>query len=110
MYSIKVVHRDLKLDNILISFPNLGDSLNKDQLKKINLDTEEFIIKIADLGYSRALEDGERAKTECGTPLLMAPELLFSRTYDYKVDVWALGALYFSLLTNMNVFDATSMK
>lgn len=40
----------------------------------------------------------------------MAPELLFSRAYDYKVDVWALGALYFSLLTNMNVFDANSMK
>ena len=40
----------------------------------------------------------------------MAPEILFARGYDYKVDVWALGALYFTLLTNMYVFSAESMK
>ena len=66
---MKVVHRDLKLDNILISFPNLGESLTKEELKKIDMTQEEFCIKIADLGYSRAIEAGERAKTGCGTPL-----------------------------------------
>ena len=40
----------------------------------------------------------------------MAPEILFAKGYDYKVDVWALGALYFTLLTNMYVFNAESMK
>ncbi len=40
----------------------------------------------------------------------MAPEILFAKGYDYKVDVWALGALYFTLLTNMYVFNAQSMK
>lgn len=74
------------------------------------MEKEEFCIKIADLGYSRAIEEGERAKTGCGTPLQMAPEILFAKGYDYKVDVWALGALYFTLLTNMYVFNAESMK
>ncbi len=69
MYAIKVVHRDLKLDNILVSFPNLGESLSKADLKNIDMETEEFVIKIADLGYSRALDDNEKAKTGCGTPL-----------------------------------------
>ena len=110
MYAIKVVHRDLKLDNILISFPNLVESLSKADLINIDMSKEEFIVKIADLGYSRSLEDGERAKTGCGTPLQMAPEILFQKGYDYKVDVWALGALYFTLLTNMYVFNAESMK
>jgi len=59
---MKVVHRDLKLDNILISFPNLGETLKKDDLKKIDMMQEEFVVKIADLGYSRALEAGERAR------------------------------------------------
>ena len=107
---MKVVHRDLKLDNILISFPNLGENLTKDDLKKIDMSKEEFVIKIADLGYSRALDVGEKAKTGCGTPLQMAPEILFAKGYDYKVDVWALGALYFTLLTNMYVFNAKSMR
>jgi serine/threonine protein kinase len=61
LYALKVVHRDLKLDNILISFPNLGENVTKDQLRKIDMDKEEFVIKIADLGYSRALEIGEKA-------------------------------------------------
>ena len=72
-----MVHRDLKLDNILISFPKLGLSLNKEDLKNIDLEKEEFVVKIADLGFSRALVDGETAKTNCGTPLQMAPEVLF---------------------------------
>ncbi len=63
------MHRDLKLDNILIHFPGQGETLTKEQLKNIDMDKEEFLIKIADLGYSRALEVGEKAKTGCGTPL-----------------------------------------
>lgn len=110
LYQIKVVHRDLKLDNILVHFPNWGDKITKKDLHQMDLDTEEFVVKIADLGYSRAIEVGERAQTGCGTPLQMAPELLFARGYDYKVDVWALGGLYFTLLTNMYVFNAESMK
>ena len=65
---------------------------------------------IADLGYSRTISDGERAITGCGTPLLMAPEILLKQAYDYKVDVWALGALYYSLLTNLHVFNAKSLQ
>lgn len=74
------------------------------------MDKEVFVIKIADLGYSRALEIGEKAQTGCGTPLQMAPEILFAKGYDFKVDVWALGSLYFTLLTSMYVFNADSMK
>lgn len=47
------------------------------------------------------------AQSQLGSPLQMAPEFYFSRDgYDHKVDVWALGALYYTLLTNTHAFAA----
>ena len=48
------MHRDLKLDNILINFPD-RDMPSKEELKAMDLDTEPFCVKIADLGYAREL-------------------------------------------------------
>ena len=49
----KVVHRDLKLANILV--------------------TEEFDIKIADFGFAKLLDEDEYFRSYVGTPLTMAP-------------------------------------
>ena len=51
------MHRDLKLDNILIHFPE-HDLLTKHDLRNMNLNemTEaQYCVKIADLGYAREL-------------------------------------------------------
>ena len=40
----------------------------------------------------------------------MAPETLLGYKYDHKVDVWAVGAIFFTLLTSLFVFDANSMQ
>ena len=40
----------------------------------------------------------------CGTPLYLAPELLQGRKYCDKVDVWALGAMAYELVTRDNPF------
>ena len=54
LYAVNVMHRDLKLDNILVHFPN-HDVLTPHDLGSIDLETEPFQIKIADLGYAREL-------------------------------------------------------
>ena len=94
LYEKKIINRDCKLENILIHFPNRDSALSI-PWNEIDLDKEEFEIKIADFGYARRLEHGETSKSYFGTPLLMAPEVLFGKKYGHKRDVWALGAMYF---------------
>jgi serine/threonine protein kinase len=103
LYEHKVIHRDCKLENLLIHFPERS---NKDTLpwKHIDLENEEFIIKIADFGYSRILGHEDAVEGWYGTPLLMAPEALFGKSYGHKRDVWALGAMYFQLITGKYIF------
>jgi serine/threonine protein kinase len=110
LYEQKVVHRDLKLDNILIHFPKFKDSLTTEELIKLDLATEPFSVKIADLGFSRGLNNNQRLRTSCGTPLLMAPETLFGVGYDFKVDVWAMGVIYYNLITGLFVFNASNLE
>ena len=70
----------------------------------INLETEPFIIKIADFGFAKPLAFGESADRKCGTPLTMAPEVMRNQPYGHKRDVWALGAIFYQLVTGKYVF------
>ena len=56
MYRLRIMHRDMKLDNILVHFPNRSNTepINP---RTIDLENEEFIVKIADLGYAREFKD-----------------------------------------------------
>jgi len=78
----------------LVHFPE-RDSVAKLDITGINISEEPFEVKIADFGYSRELNKNEKTGSWYGSPLLMAPESLFSKGYDHKVDVWALGIIYF---------------
>jgi len=50
------------------------------------------------------MEHDELADRKCGTPLVMAPEVMQNKDYGYKRDVWALGAIFYQLLTGDYVF------
>lgn len=104
------MHRDLKLDNILINFPN-RDIPSKEELKSMDLENEPFSVKIADLGYARELTRAEqgRANSFKGSPLMMAPEQLNTywgrgSGYSHKIDVWAMGVIFYQMLTGMFMF------
>lgn len=56
MQSYKIVHRDLKLANILVG--------------------KGFIVKIADFGFAKLKEDDSLMKSTLGTPITMGPEIL----------------------------------
>lgn len=86
-----VLHRDLKLSNLLLS--------NKSQ------DAE---IKLADFGLARELKNDQFAKTYCGTPLYMAPEILSRNLYDQKSDLYSVGVIIYLFLTGVFPFEAST--
>lgn len=81
MMNVLVIHRDLKLQNIMLHFPTESErilAMSKEQRKKfyksVDLDTIPYQIKIADFGFSKKLKSKSQInKTICGTPLYMAP-------------------------------------
>lgn len=77
LYKVRVMHRDLKLDNILVHFPNRKGKISKEDLVGIDLETEKFVVKIADLGYAREFkkdQEDDRAFSFKGSPLMMPAE------------------------------------
>jgi len=124
-----VIHRDLKLPNVLITFKNLpvdyhrikaqggkSDFSIKDYIK--NLSTADLIgpsekecpiiVKIADLGFARKLDENSMTASHCGTPLLMSPQILLGEFYNHKADVWSLGCCFYELLTGFTPFTGTN--
>ena len=84
MVDSKIIHRDLKLENILVKY--------------INDEKTKYIVKLADYGISRQLDILRTNKmTLIGTPYTMAPELLNCEKYDNKCDLWSLGVIIYQL-------------
>uniref|UniRef100_A0AAY5E8G8 non-specific serine/threonine protein kinase n=1 Tax=Electrophorus electricus TaxID=8005 RepID=A0AAY5E8G8_ELEEL len=77
LHTMKIIHRDLKAGNILL--------------------TLDGNIKLADFGVSaKNMKTLQRRDTFIGTPYWMAPEVVMCETtkdtpYDYKADIWSLG-------------------
>ena len=80
----KVIHRDIKLKNILIKYD-------------MNVPLINFIPKLCDFGFAKVLE-GDITQTKLGTPATMAPEILKNEDYNSKCDLWSLGVIIYQLL------------
>jgi serine/threonine protein kinase len=109
LHKNKIIHRDLKLDNILVHFPDLQDR------KDMNIVKAE--IKIIDFGFARYLRDEDLAQSVLGSPINMAPQLLAKLKkidhqetfgYDDKVDIWSLGTIAYELLVGAPPFTANT--
>ena len=82
IHSKGIVHRDLKLDNIMFVSNNQKD----------------FRLKLIDFGFAQKFDKEKGMTLTLGSPLYMAPELLKKVKYNEKVDIWALGCITYSLI------------
>ncbi|UCF18448.1 MAG: serine/threonine protein kinase [Gemmatimonadota bacterium] len=85
-----IVHRDIKPANLLI--------------------TPEDTIKIVDFGIAK-LVGAQITGTgvSLGTPLYMAPEQVAGQKVDHRADIFALGGVFFAMLTGQSPFEAPTL-
>lgn len=83
-----IIHRDLKPNNVLLSFNACGD----------------IQIKISDFGFAKEVTTGISDIDIAGTRPYMAPEL-FNKSVSTKSDIYAVGVIFYQLLTNRYPYD-----
>mmetsp|Transcript_28370 Transcript_28370/g.39460 ORF Transcript_28370/g.39460 Transcript_28370/m.39460 type:complete len:586 (+) Transcript_28370:140-1897(+) len=83
---LQIVHRDIKLENILIN--------------------DEYVVKLIDFGLARNGNASNDMKSRCGTSYYMAPEVVREHdTYGSPCDVWSAGVVLFAISCGFFPFD-----
>jgi len=83
-----IVHRDLKLENVLYK------------------DIDTNLVKLADFGESK--REKNRLKSFVGTPDYLAPEVIKGLKYGREVDMWAVGVITYVVLCGYPTFNGTN--
>ena len=101
MHQNHIVHRDLKLENLLLCYRSNEDVPS--------------LVKITDFGLSKMVNNETFLKTICGTKLYIAPEIIRAKlkddpicdegNYNSKIDMWSLGVILYIILSGSPPFD-----
>ncbi|HEY5957652.1 MAG TPA: serine/threonine-protein kinase, partial [Polyangiaceae bacterium] len=102
-HSAGIVHRDLKPGNLFLARDAYGNEC----------------VKVLDFGISKLIDDDRyvdspkltAAATVIGTPHYMPPEQMRSaHEADARSDIWALGAIFFEMLTAMPAWSGATLS
>ena len=106
-----IIHRDIKLENILLNY-------NSEEDKK-NLNIMKATVKIIDFGFACKIEKNGLKYTTLGSPINMDPLILNALQkrgkktrklgYDQKADIWSLGTICYQMLIGKCVFNAEDL-
>ncbi|XP_062823756.1 serine/threonine-protein kinase 33 isoform X1 [Anolis carolinensis] len=94
-----IVHRDLKLENILVK----SSDIDEENAMKLNIKVTDFGLAVQKMGGSESM-----FQSTCGTPIYMAPEVISAHDYSQQCDVWSIGVIMYMLLCGAPPFIAGS--
>jgi len=96
LHELKIVHRDIKPTNLLIFVPSKGtETIIKPQMKLADFGISKMLKTDADINFTNT-----SVTNPSGSIGWMAPEVYESNRFDFKVDVWALGLIFFFTLSD----------
>ena len=111
IHSNKIIHRDIKLENILINYESEQD--------KEDLNLMKATAKIIDFGFACFINKSGLLYSTLGSPINMDPIILKKLNsnskkarqlgYDQKADVWSLGTICYEMLIGRSAFDSEDM-
>ena len=81
LHKSRIVHRDIKLENILV-----------------DVSGNDIRLKLIDFGFSTFIQEKGKLSKGLGSRYYFAPEILNKRDYDERVDVWSAAVIIFCLL------------
>lgn len=95
-HDLRIVHRDIKLENILLS--------NNSEDLPVDFST----LKLSDFGFAVIAENDECLTTQCGGLHYISPEILRCLPYGRPVDMWSIGIVTYVLLCGYFPFHCAS--
>ena len=90
LYDNKILHRDIKPQNIMM--------------------VDNDIIKLTDFGFAKIFnsDNDNMAQTICGSPIYMAPEIIKCNKYSIKTDLWSIGVILYEMIIGKPPYKAIS--
>ena len=99
LHSNNIIHRDLKLENILINDIEKSYSTNEDL----------FLLKIIDFGTAKIFDKNKRPRAVVGSIYYIAPEVILKK-YGKECDMWSLGVILYMFIVGHAPFDGKSNR
>ena len=99
LHSNNIIHRDLKLENILIN------DIEKSHETKEDL----FFLKIIDFGTAKIFDKNKYPRAIVGSIYYIAPEVLFKK-YGKECDMWSAGVILYMFIVGRPPFDGKTNR
>jgi calcium-dependent protein kinase len=95
LHKMNIIHRDLKLENMMVSYYNEKE--------------EEIEIKLIDFGTACFYKNDKKLSLKIGSPFYIAPEVI-KGSYGFECDIWSCGIILYILLSGLPPFQGRSNK
>ena len=90
LHSTGIVHRDLKLENVMID--------------------DKGFVKVIDYGLAKKLDSNQKTLSHVGTAEYKGPEMLMKRGHDKRIDWWTVGILTYEMRFGVTPFMVNNPK